>query len=235
MALTIGAGQPLSAGPPDYAVERAAMVERVRARGIIDARLLAALRTVPRHAFVSASDRDRVYSEVRVPAGIGCAMQPPAIIASAVQHLELNPRARVLQVGAGCGYTSALLAEITPHVFVMDRRRRTLDNAKLRVGALGYSTVVWKHGDACQGWGNRAPYDAVLVTCAAEHMPRRLIDQLADGGRMVIPIGRGPEQSLNCVRKVRGQGSMGCKLHTSVVVPSLRSRFDPMACESSRK
>jgi protein-L-isoaspartate(D-aspartate) O-methyltransferase len=235
VALTVGAGERLYAGPPDYAVERASMVGRLRASGITDARLLAALQVVRRHEFVDAGDRTRAYAEVRIPVGAGCALHPPSILADAIQPLHLNPRARVLQVGAGAGYTSAVLSEITPHVYVVDMRKRTLDNAKLRVGALGYNTVAWKHGNGCRGWGEHAPYDAVLVTCAADHVPQTLIDQLAEGGRMVIPVGRGPEQSLNCVQKVRDSRSVRCKLQTTVAVHSLRSRFDPMVCRASRR
>jgi protein-L-isoaspartate(D-aspartate) O-methyltransferase len=234
-ALVAGTGQSVLAGPPHYARERAAMVGRIESTGVRDALLITAFHAVPRHEFVGAGDPARAYDEVRIPVGAGCAMQPPTILARALQRLNLTPKSRVLQVGSGSGYTTAVISEITGHLYIMDNRRRAVDNARLRVSALGYTAAVWKQGPGCRGWSEHAPYDAILVTCATDHVPQVLIDQLAEGGRLVIPIGRGPEQSLNCVEKLRGSTSEQCRLHTTVAIPRVVSRFSSMSCTSRRR
>ncbi len=235
VGLVAGSGGFLLAGPLDYAKERAAMVGRIESLGIRDAGLIAAFQVVPRHEFVGAGDPATAYDEVRIPVGAGSAMQPPTILARALQRLRLRSNSKVLQVGAASGYTTAVLCEMTPHVHVIDVRKRAIENAKLRVAALGYRTAAWKQGAGCGGWSEQGPYDAVLVTCAADHVPQGLIDQLAEGGRMVIPVGRGPEQSLNCVEKLRDSKSVQCRLQTKVTIPRLTSRFDAMVCRSRRR
>ena len=211
------------AGPPDYGLERATMVERLRSNGIRNEQVLAAISRVPRHLFVSGDHRAKVYEEVDVPVGDGLVLSRPYVVALSAQLLDLKPGRRVLQIGAGCGYCAALLSEITPQVYAVDMRGPVMRSAQARLRALGYSTVLWRRGKACRGWPENAPYDAIFVSCAADHVPQELVEQLRDGGRMIIPIGRGPAQTLTCLRKTGG------RLRSEVVMPI---RVEPMVCQS---
>lgn len=218
----LGQGCVALAGPPDYAAERARMVDRLRRNGIASQHVLAAMHSVPRHLFCSPGDRERAYDELTIPVGGGQALYQPQIVAQATQMLNLKPGRKVLQIGAGCGYCTAVLSEITQNVYAVDLRRDVLNPAKARLQALGYSSVTWKPGKACQGWSEHAPFDAILVTCAADAVPEALVKQLKDGGRMVIPVGRGPEQTLTCLVKSGG------RLRSEVIMPV---RMDPMVCQ----
>ena len=210
------------AGPPGYAAERADMVERLRKNGISNQYVLAAMHRVPRHLFVAPGDRKRAYEEVKIPVVGGQALCRPHVIALATQMLDAKPGRKVLQVGTGCGYCTAVLCEITTQVYAIDLRRDVLRLAETRLRALGYSSVKWRNSKACQGWSKQGPFDAILVLCAADAVPEALVEQLKDGGRMVIPIGRGPEQTLTCLRKSEG------RLRSEVVMPI---RVDLMACQ----
>jgi protein-L-isoaspartate(D-aspartate) O-methyltransferase len=225
LLLAAGAGPrgPVYGGPPDYAPERAAMVERLRANGITNQRVLAAMRTVPRHLFVAEDHRADAYDDVEIPVGRGQVLHRPYVVALTAQLLDLKPGRKVLQVGVGCGYCTAVLAQITPDVYAADMRRHVVASARARLRALGYSSVALKDAQACRGWPDKAPYDAILVYCAADHVPEELVRELNDGGRMIVPIGRGPEQTLTCLRKTNG------RLRSEVVMPI---RVDPMICQS---
>jgi protein-L-isoaspartate(D-aspartate) O-methyltransferase len=211
------------AGPPDYAPERAAMVERLRNSGITNQYVLAAMRKVPRHLFVQPADRARAYDETSIPVGAGEVLYSPKMVATAMQMLAPKPGDKVLQVGAGCGYCTAMLCEITPKVFAVDLRSDLLRIAKARVQALGYSSVKWRNEKGCVGWAENGLYDAILVMCAADKVPKELVNQLKDGGRLVIPVGRGPEQTITCLRKA------GERLRSEAVV--MPARVEPMVCQ----
>lgn len=210
------------AGPPDYATERAEMVARLREGGIDDQRVLAAMRQVPRHQFVAPPDRDRAYEEVNIPVGSGQALYAPRVVALAIQMLDLEPSHKVLQVGAGCGYCTAVLCEITQKVYTIDLRRDVLRVSQTRLRALGYSSIHWRNDRGCGGWEEHGPFDAILVLCAADTVPKELVEQLKDGGRMVIPVGTGPEQTLTCLRKSGG------RLRSEVIMPI---RVELMICQ----
>lgn len=214
---------PAAAGPPDYGDERASMVERLRNRGIDNQYVLVAMQRVPRHLFVSPGDRNRAYEDLTIPVGSGQAIYEPYIVAIATQMLNPKPGSKILQVGAGCGYCTAVLCEITPHVYALDLRADIVRLAETRLKALGYSNVNWRNKRACEGWAEKGPFDAIIVTCATDAVPDALVKQLKDGGRLVIPVGHGPEQTLICLKKT------GEKIRSEVIMPI---RVDMMVCQT---
>lgn len=206
----------------DYTTERAEMVERLRRNGIRSKHVLAAMQRVKRHLFASRDDQARAYEEIDIPVGKEQALYRPQVVARAIEMLDPRPGSRILQVGAGCGYCTAVLCEITSKVYVVDVRRDVLRVTERRLRALGYSSTVWRNAKGCSGWKQHAPFDAILVLCAADTVPKDLVQQLRDGGRLVIPVGRGPEQTLTCLRKSGG------RLRSEVIMPI---RVDVMACQ----
>lgn len=156
---------------------------------VSDARVLEAMRTVPRHAFVPAEISDRAYDDTPLPIGHGQTISQPYIVALMTEHLRLPPGARVLEVGTGSGYQAAVLAVLTPHVFTMEIVDDLAREAGNRLKALGYDSVQVRRGDGHRGWPEQSPFDAIIVTCAPESLPQPLWEQLRPGGRIVIPIG----------------------------------------------
>jgi protein-L-isoaspartate(D-aspartate) O-methyltransferase len=199
------------------------MVERLRDNGITDKYVLAAMRKVPRHEFVETGNKRRAYEETSIPVGSGEVLPSPKMVAQAMQMLAPRPGQKVLQVGAGCGYCTAVLCEITSKVYTVDKHPEVLIPAKLRLSVLGYSTIKWDERKGCSGWPENGPYDAILVMCAADKVPEALVNQLKEGGRLVIPIGRGPEQTITCLRKAKGR-------LRSEAIP-ISTRVEPMDCQ----
>ena len=184
---------------------RARMVEeQLRARGLTDERLLAAFRKVPRHLFVPAEFQKEAYADHPLPIGGGQTISQPYIVALMTQHLRLQGHERVLEIGAGSGYQTAILAELALEVFAVERLPELLHAVGQRLSELGYLNVHFNAGNGSLGWPEHAPYDAILVSAAAPEVPRPLIGQLAEGGRMVLPIGPHQAQMLVEVEKRRG-------------------------------
>ncbi len=206
-----------SAGAVDHAAERAAMVTQLRRQGIRNGRVLVAMGRVPRHLFFAQTDSLHAYHDCPLSIGSGRVAATPYAVALMTQLIAPQPGMRVLQVGIGSGYHSAVLADITRNVFVIDVRPTLTRAASTRLRARGYSSVRCHTGSACRGWPEHAPYDAIVVTCATERVPVALIEQLREGGRLVITIGRGPEQTLNCLRKSGGRlrAEAGVRLQVS--------------------
>ena len=222
IAVALWFAGPIVGGPPDYVPEREAMVARLRGLGIRSDRVLAAVREAPRHLFVRESDRGRAYQDIDLPAGGGQSCCRPYVVALSAQVLDLEPASEVLQVGAGCGYETAILSRLSRNVHVIDYRQEVVDAARPHLQSMGHTSVVWTTGAACKGWEEHAPYDAILVTCASQKIPEELVGQLREGGRIVIPVGRGPGQTLTCVRKTAG------KIRSEKV---MKLRAEPMFCE----
>ena len=160
---------------------------------IIDKAVLAAMLKVPRHLFVPESMTNQAYEDSPLPIGHGQTISQPYIVALMTQALELRPDMKVLEVGTGSGYQAAILAEITPHVFTIEIIRPLYQNAKDRLQNLGYKTVNVSLGDGYYGMKDAAPFDRIIVTCAALHVPPPLFEQLKPGGSMIIPVGGGFE------------------------------------------
>lgn len=168
-------------------VRMAKVIEEVY--GLKDAQVLAALEHVPRHWFVTESEQRRAYADMPLPIGHGQTISQPFIVAYMTSLQELDSNKKVLEVGTGSGYQAAVLTEFTPHVFSIEIIEPLAQAAAARMKKLGYETVQVKAGDGYWGWQEEAPFDAILVTCAVDHIPAPLIEQLKKGGSMCIPVG----------------------------------------------
>src|SRR6266480_6682610 len=184
-------GQKPSA-PSDFAVERERMVQQqLRTRGIKDERVLAALAKVPREEFVPQDSRAASYEDGPLPIGYDQTISQPYIVAFMTEQLRLSPTDRVLEIGTGSGYQAAILAELAGKVYTIEIVAPLAQSAEAALQRLGYKNVHVKVGDGYKGWPEYAPFDAIIVTCAPDHVPQPLIDQLKEGGRMIIPVGGG--------------------------------------------
>ncbi len=195
--------------------ERERMVERqLKARGLADPRLLAAFRKVPRHAFVPAELQRDAYADHPLPIGSGQTISQPYMTALMISLLRLQGHERVLEIGSGSGYQTAILAELALEVYSVERLPELLSGVKRKVEALGYLNVHLTPGNGSMGWPEHAPYDAILVSAAAPELPRPLVEQLNDPGRMAVPIGPVSGQMLTEVEKRQGSlrqtGVAGC-------------------------
>ena len=185
-----------------YREQRLAMVEQqLRGRGIRDERVLEAMARVPRHEFVPAEHRDEAYEDHPIGIGAGQTISQPFVVAAMLEALSLRPEDVVLEVGAGSGYETALLAELARTVHGVERIASLAENARATLERLGYRNVSIVQGDGSQGLPDAAPFDAIVVAAAAPRVPPSLLDQLRDGGRLVIPVGSGIAQELQLIRK----------------------------------
>jgi protein-L-isoaspartate(D-aspartate) O-methyltransferase len=186
----------------NYEGARQKMLEsQIRARDVRDPRVLQAIRKVPRHLFVEEALRDRAYFDKALPIGEKQTISQPYMVAAMSEALELQGRDRVLEIGTGSGYQTAVLAELAESVFSVERIASFVPLARRRLESLGYYNVLIKIGDGTIGWSEHAPYDAILVTAAAPQVPRPLLDQLKLGGRLVVPLGPEDAQMLVRIRR----------------------------------
>ncbi len=196
-----------------FEAARAQMVEdQLRARGITDARVLAAMRSVPRHLFVEESMRRRAYEDSPLPIDAAQTISQPYMVAVMSELLELDGTERVLEIGTGSGYQAAVLAELASEVFSVERLAVLAEGARQRLAGLGYGERVRvRAGDGGHGWAAAAPFDAIVVTAAVQSVPRPLVEQLADGGALVLPLGEVELQGLARIRRrpAVGAGSAG--------------------------
>ncbi|MCZ7546170.1 MAG: protein-L-isoaspartate(D-aspartate) O-methyltransferase [Anaerolineae bacterium] len=183
---------------PLRASEREEMVMRqITGRDVSDPETLKAMRAVPRHAFVPESLQDQAYADHPLPIGYGQTISQPYIVALMTEALDLQPGERVLEIGTGSGYQAAVLAEIVDEVYTIEIVGALAEQAQAVFADLGYDRITVKHADGYFGWEEYAPFDAIIVTAAPDHVPQPLLNQLADGGRLVIPVGPpGGYQSL---------------------------------------
>lgn len=189
-----------------YAIERGTMVrEQLRMRDIDDERVLAVMGRVPRHEFVPPEDRGAAYEDGPLPIGHGATISQPYIVALMTQLAQVAPGQRVLDVGTGSGYQAAVLAELGAEVYGVEIVDALAQAASERLSRLGYDAVTVRQGDGHLGWPEHAPFDAIIVAAATPSVPAALLEQLAIGGRMVIPVGPAGDQSLELiVRDVDG-------------------------------
>lgn len=172
-------------------VERERMVaEQIIGGGITDPAVIEAMRRVPRHRFVPDSVAAEAYEDHPLPIGFGQTISQPFIVAYMTQALELKPEDKVLEIGTGSGYQAAVLAEIVSQVYSIEIVEPLAKRAEATLRALGYHNVHVRVGDGYQGWPEEAPFDAIIVTAAPDHVPQPLLDQLAIGGRMILPVGK---------------------------------------------
>jgi protein-L-isoaspartate(D-aspartate) O-methyltransferase len=185
---------------------RQAMVDsQLRARGISDQRVLDAMARVPRHEFALASTRDQAYEDHPLPIGEGQTISQPYIVALMLQVLNLVPADRVLEVGTGSGYLTALLAELVAQVVSVERHAVLAESARMLLIGMGYSNASVIVGDGSLGYPQAAPYDAIIVSAAAPEVPSALLAQLREGGRMIIPVGSDDSQQLQLIRMENGE------------------------------
>jgi protein-L-isoaspartate(D-aspartate) O-methyltransferase len=198
------------AGPPpaaqstnDRTAERTRMVEtQIRARGITNARVLEAMRRVPRHRFVPADQQPWAYDDRPLPIGDGQTISQPYIVAYMTDVLDPQPADRVLEIGTGSGYQAAVLAELSGEVYTIEIVEALATRARAQLDRLGYANIRARHGDGYRGWPEAAPFHKIIVTAAPEEVPQALVDQLAIDGIMAVPVGRG-DQMMTIIRKTK--------------------------------
>jgi protein-L-isoaspartate(D-aspartate) O-methyltransferase len=207
--------------------ERQRMVQQqLMARGIHEERVLAAMAKVPREEFVPPSSRVESYEDGPLPIGQGQTISQPYIVAFMTEQLQPKRNDRVLEVGTGSGYQAAILAELVAEVYTIEIIEPLAKSAEAALQRLGYKNVHVKTGDGYKGWPEHAPFDSITVTCAPDHVPQPLVDQLKEGGRMIIPVGAFGDQELYLLEKKDGE------LQRRAVLPV---RFVPMTGEATNK
>jgi len=212
--------------PRDFKTMREKMVEtQIKARGVKDPRVLSALLKVERHRFVPEEFQSSAYSDQPLPIGEGQTISQPYIVALMTELLELKGTERVLEIGTGSGYQAAILAELAKEVYSIEIVESLANSAKKLLFDLGYKNIQVKVGDGYLGWPEASPFDAIIVTCAPDHIPKPLVDQLKEGGRMVLPVGT-YSQELKKIVKRSG------KIETTDVLPVI---FVPMTGEGVKQ
>lgn len=210
-----------------YSKKREEMVRyQIEERGITDSKTLSAMRKVKRHLFVPEAVRGSAYADHPLPIGEGQTISQPYIVAFMTSALELKGNEKVLEIGTGSGYQAAILAEIVDSVFTIEIICSLAERAEKLLKELDYKNIVVKCGDGYKGWIEHSPFDAIIVTCAPDDIPQPLIDQLKDGGKMIIPVGDSFPQSLVLVTK------KGNKIEKKDLLPVA---FVPMTGEAQKK
>lgn len=196
---------PIDIDGPNFDSARSEMVARqIRERGIHSPRVLRAISAVPRHQFVPAESLSEAYADGPLPIGEGQTISQPYIVAAMTEALHLEGSERVLEIGAGSGYQAAVLSLLAREVIAVESQPVLAARARNLLTRLGYMNACIEEGDGTLGWPARAPYDAILVAAAAPHVPPALLDQLAQGGRLVIPVGEMNNQELLCIERANG-------------------------------
>jgi protein-L-isoaspartate(D-aspartate) O-methyltransferase len=193
--------------PPDdeFAARRARMVEsQIRVRGVVDPRVLDAMRRVERHRFVPPGERELAYGDFPIGIGFGQTISQPYIVGFMTEALALGPDARVLEIGTGSAYQTAVLAEIAREVYSIEVVPEHAERAIALLRELGYTNAHVRVGDGYAGWPEAAPFDGIIVTAAPEHVPPPLVEQLRIGGRLVVPVGRSEQDLLVLTRTQHG-------------------------------
>ena len=210
----------------DFKAMREKMVEtQIKARGVKNPRVLSALLKVERHRFVPEENLNSAYSDQPLPIGEGQTISQPYIVALMTELLDLKGDEKVLEIGTGSGYQAAILAELSKEVYTIEIIDSLASMSKNRLLELGYQNIQVKAGDGYLGWPEFAPFDAIIVTAAPDHIPKPLIEQLKEGGRMVVPVGTHTQELKKIVKR-------SGKIETTDVIPVL---FVPMTGEGVKK
>ena len=209
----------------EYEEERNQLAEVMKQQDVRDARVVDAIRNVPRHLFVDESQRNQAYQNNPLPIGHGQTISQPYIVAYMSEMLEIEPGDKVLEIGTGSGYHAAVLSELTPHVFSIEIVEPLFELSSGRYEELGYHTIKTKAGDGYYGWEEHAPFDKIIVTAAPGHIPSPLMEQLKPGGIMAIPVGS-PYQTQNLMKVTKTEDG---DVRTERMLPV---RFVPMTGEA---
>ncbi|WP_445375592.1 protein-L-isoaspartate(D-aspartate) O-methyltransferase [Photorhabdus tasmaniensis] len=199
------------------------LLTQLRQQGIEDERLLAAISAVPRERFVDEALAHKAYENTALPIGYGQTISQPYIVARMTELLQLTPDAKVLEIGTGSGYQTAILAHLVKHIFSVERIKGLQWQAKRRLKQLDLHNVSTRHGDGWQGWPSRGLFDAIIVTAAPPYIPQELMFQLADGGVMVLPVGE-QTQTLKSVKR-HGNGFHSEVIETVRFVPLVQGEL----------
>lgn len=203
--------------PAEFVEARRAMVrDQIQYRGIRDARVLAAMRETPRHLFVPQELRSKAYTDRPLPIGEGQTISQPYIVALMTEALALAADSRVLEIGTGSGYQAAVLAAVASDVFTVEIKEKLYDQAARRLRSLQLDKVRTRLGDGYYGWQSQAPFDAIMITAAVDHIPPPLLKQLKDGGRLVLPLGN-PFSYQNLVLVAKSGSEITVKQITGVL------------------
>jgi protein-L-isoaspartate(D-aspartate) O-methyltransferase len=198
-------GETMADTQDDFITQRESMVEtQILFRGVSDAKVLASMRKVPRHLFVPEKIRPFAHGDEPLPIGEGQTISQPYIVAYMTEALGLSGDEKVLEVGTGSGYQTAILADLVRQVFTVELLGALSERARTILQALGYSNICFRVGDGTLGWEEHAPFDAIMVTAAAATVPKKLQEQLGPNGRMIIPVGAGFQELFLITRERRG-------------------------------
>jgi protein-L-isoaspartate(D-aspartate) O-methyltransferase len=211
---------------PFFALRNRMVENQIKARGVADEKVLDAFRNVERHKFVLPQYIPHAYADSPLPIDEGQTISQPYIVAFMTDALKLNRTDKVLEIGTGSGYQAAILAELSDSVYTIEIFEKLAQKAQQVFNDLGYENIWTKTGDGYKGWPEHAPFDAIIVTCAPTDVPKPLTEQLAEGGRMIIPLGDDPVQELVLMKKRKG------KLRKESVLPV---RFVPMINSQGKK
>jgi len=207
-------------GDSDGGANLARLILALRAQGVSDPAVLAAMERTPRDMFTEELFKDRAWEDQALPIECGQTISQPFIVGLMTQALALEPRARVLEIGTGSGYQTAILSRLSRLVYTVERYRTLMKQAEKRFAALELTNIITKFGDGGQGWREQAPFDRIIVTAAAQDEPKKLLKQLKPNGVLVAPVGRGSVQKLN---RYAGDGTGAFTVETLCDV-----RFVPM-------
>lgn len=183
---------------------RERLMQRLREKGIADERVLHAMLEVPRHLLVDEGIATHAYEDTPLPIGFGQTISQPYIVARMTEYIMRDAPSKVLEIGTGSGYQTAVLASLVQEVYTVERIENLSTQAQRRLANLGFTNVQFRYGDGSAGWPQHAPYDAILVTAAADRIPPPLLGQLRIGGRMIVPVGNDCQQLISVVRSEDG-------------------------------
>ena len=189
----------------NFDAERDRMVEQIASKNVKDKKILEAFRKVPRHLFLPENMRPRSYEDKPFPIGADQTISQPSLVAQMIEQLSLPSHARVLEVGTGSGYETALLAELVSEVYSVERIASLAESARRLLNDQGYKNIEVRVGDGTNGWPEKAPFDGILVAASAPMLPEPLLNQLIEGGRLIIPIGSVASQTLTMVIRKEGR------------------------------
>lgn len=226
LVLALWAWYPLNGENSSFTEQSEKLVSLLKADHISDQSVLDAIKKVPRHLFVSEMFRSAAYENIPLPIGNGQTISQPMVVAVMTQALQLKPEHTVLEIGTGSGYQAAILAEIAKEVFSIEIIPSLGKAAETKLKELGYKNIQVRIGDGYQGWPEKAPFDRIIVTAAPSEIPRPLIDQLKENGRLVIPVGEGFQELILVTKEPGGN------IHEEKL---LRVRFVPMTGEAQKK